>query len=58
MAHWGDRRPNFEKKYGPKSADRTADFDKIKFFGFFALVWQFRVHRTIKNGCLEQNRQP
>ena len=39
----GDRRPNFEKKnYGPKSADLTADFDKIGFFQFLTYVANLR----------------
>ena len=29
------------KNYGPKSADRTADFGKIKFFRFLDLYGQF-----------------
>ena len=30
-----------KKNYGPKSADRTADFGKIKFLRFFDLYGQF-----------------
>ena len=36
-----------KKNYGSKSADRTADFDKIKFSRFFDLCGRLGVRGTI-----------
>ena len=38
-----------KRNYGPKSADRTADFGKIEFFRFFGPYGQFKHYKTITN---------
>ena len=46
------------KNYGPKSADRTADFSKIEFFSIFDLCSQFEVPRRIFYDILNKIADP